>query len=328
MAKYKANKAMFAKAKNYETHKPADDIALSIQHLTKIFKIGFQKYKIAANDISFEVKKGQFHGFIGDNGAGKTATIRSILGFYPNIYGKIYIGKYDSTSSKSKTIVGYIPEVALFSTKLTVREYLYYCARMSKIPAKEIPSKIDTLLKKYEFDLPELDKSPSLMSSGQKKTVLLMQALLNDPEILIFDEPAANLDPSARIRFYAQIKQLHLEGKTILISSHILDELEKHIDSCTVLSHGRVIYSGWLKDIPRSATYNLKMKFADNDAMCDWLDKNKIPYELIEEHIYCRIDDESIKSKMLNHSTRTKNELILLEPNTESLGEIYFNKKD
>lgn len=326
--KWKENKELFRKAAEFETHVPADDVALSIQHLTKIFKIGTQRYKIALDDVSFEIKKGQFHGFIGGNGAGKTTTIRSLLGFYPSAYGKMFIGPYDSKDKRCKKLIGYIPEAALFPKKLTVREYLYSCAEMSNIPRAEIKPKIEELLKKYGFDIPELDKSASLMSSGQKKTVLLMQALLNDPEILIMDEPAANLDPNARVKLYKEIKALNNEGKTILISSHILDELERYIDSCTVLSKGKLVYSGWIKDIPKDVSYNTKFFFSDNEKISKEMTKLGIKNNNSEKYLFAQIDNENQKNEILKFAIKHKIDILSIEKNEAGLTDLYFRRNE
>lgn len=324
---YKQNKIMFKKAKTFKIHKPADDVALSIQHLTMIFKIGFQKYKLGVDDISFEIKKGQFHGFIGDNGAGKTTTIRSILGFYPSVFGKIYIDKYCSKDKNAKKMLGYIPETALFPKQLTVREYLQACAEMSGLTKEQSKQKIELLLEKYNFNVPELNKSPAQMSSGQKKTVLLMQALLNDPDILILDEPAANLDPTARIRFYEQISKLHKEGKTILISSHIIDELEQYIDSYTVLSQGKVLHSGLISDLKEEGFYNIKIQVDDTNKFETLLSKAKIEFEASLNGTNCRITNINDQKIILNLINKNNLNLLNYEVNKKDLKEKYFNKK-
>ena len=132
---------------------PSDDVAISIQHVTKIFKnvIG-TPFKVL-DDISFEVRKGDFHGFIGNNGAGKTTTIRLILNYYQNGYGKIFINGIDSKNKHAKDKIGYIPEISVFPKNLTIYEYLYYFAKLSKLSNIEAKNKIDQLLSKYGFNV-------------------------------------------------------------------------------------------------------------------------------------------------------------------------------
>lgn len=169
LEKIKQNKAIIEKAKNYKTHVPANDVAISVQHLTMIFKNGKGGLKVADDNLNFEVKKDAFHGFIGDNGAGKTTIIRSILGFYPSHYGMIYLNVIDSKSKKSKDIIGYIPEVAEFPKKLTVREYLTHFAEMSKLPKDKIKPRVEELMQHYGFDKPEFNKSAALCHQAKRK---------------------------------------------------------------------------------------------------------------------------------------------------------------
>ncbi|RMX34563.1 ABC transporter ATP-binding protein [Mycoplasmopsis fermentans] len=320
-------KATIKRAKNYEYQQPQEDVAISIQHLHKFFKLGHCDFKTALDDVCFDVKKGSFHGFIGDNGAGKTTTIRSILGFYPSKIGKIFINGIDSTNKKAKSFIGYIPEVSLFPRKVKVKEYLLAFAEMSNLKPEEAKEKVNFLLKKYHFDGPEFEKSAEQLSSGQKKTILLMQALLNDPEILIMDEPAANLDPSARVIFYEQIKELSLQGKTIFISSHILLELERYIDSFTVLAKGKVLDNGTIKEKLHNAKYNKKINTNDNNKIVEYLIKNRIDF--IEKHdwINAKLDEEQV-NKFLQYCLKNNIQIYNLADNKLSLNELYFNAEN
>ncbi|WP_406615431.1 ABC transporter ATP-binding protein [Mycoplasmopsis hyopharyngis] len=309
---------------NTNNIKPADDVAISIQNLSMIFKNTLGQYKIAVDDVSFEVKKGQFHGFIGDNGAGKTTTIRSILGFYPNHIGNIYLNGFNAESKKAKNTIGYIPEVAIFPRKLTVREYLIHFALMSNIKKNVAIKRVDELLKHYHFDSKEMNKSAVYMSSGQKKTVLLMQALLNDPDILIMDEPAANLDPTARLNFFEAIKELNEQGKTIFISSHILLELERYIDSYTVLQDGKLIDTGLTKDKIKIGKFNYIINTDNNELFIDIVKKLDINYEIKDGYIYCVLDYET-QQKLFQNCFTENIKFILFKENRMSLNEMYFN---
>lgn len=309
-------------AKN-NNHKPNDDIAISIQNLSMIFKNALGQYKTAIDNISFEVKKGQFHGFIGDNGAGKTTTIRSILGFYPNHIGNIYLNGFYADSKDAKNSIGYIPEIGIFPRKLTVREYLLHFARISKMKSREATKRVNELLKHYHFDSKEMNKSAAYMSSGQKKTVLLMQALLNNPDILIMDEPAANLDPSARLKFFEFIKELNEQGKTIFISSHILLELEKYIDSYTVLQSGKMIDTGLLKEKIKINKYNYLINTSNNEKTKNILDNYHIKYQDKKDYLLCMLNEKEQKI-IFDEILKQKIKIILFKENRMSLNEMYF----
>ncbi|SJZ41123.1 ABC transporter ATP-binding protein [Mycoplasmopsis verecunda] len=194
-------------------------------------------------NLNFEVKKGSFHAFIGENGAGKTTTIKSIIGSYHNYDGEIVINEINAKNPESKAKLGYVPENAIFPKELTTWNYLYSLALLSGINKSQAKEKINNLLDKFEIQNLANSK-PYTFSSGQKKKVLLIQALLNNPDLIILDEPAANLDPTARYQLFTLLKELHNEGKSIFISSHVLSEIDKYVDSYTLIHKGKIVDSG------------------------------------------------------------------------------------
>ncbi len=216
------------------------DKVLEVINLTKIFS----KTNRGIQDISISVNSGDFHAFIGENGAGKTTTIKSIIGAYPNYSGQILIYGKDIKDASAKSIIGYVPENAIFPKELSVYQYLYNFSILSNIPKKQADTKIKQFLKLFNIEDLINDK-PYNFSSGQKKKVLLIQALLHDPKLLILDEPAANLDPTARYELFSLLKNLNEnEGITILISSHVLSEIDKYVNSVTLIHNGHIVYSG------------------------------------------------------------------------------------
>ncbi|MHA0272771.1 ABC transporter ATP-binding protein [Mycoplasma sp. 48589B] len=214
---------------------------LQVNNLSKIYKD--KKETRGIFNISFNVKAGSFHAFIGENGAGKTTTIKSIIGSYDKYEGEILINNINARKPASKAKLGYVPEAAIFPKELTTWEYLYSVALLSGMNKNQATEKINELLERFEIS--NLAKSkPYSFSSGQKKKVLLIQALLNDPDLIILDEPAANLDPTARYQLFSLLEALHNEGKSIFISSHVLSEIDKYVDSYTLIHHGEIVSSG------------------------------------------------------------------------------------
>lgn len=206
-----------------------------------------KKYNKKSNNVidnlNFEIKSGEFHAFIGANGAGKTTTIKAIVGAYAKFDGKIIIDGFPNYTSIAKERIGYIAEKAVFPKNLNTLEYLATMAILSGISKKEAFKLAENKLK--ELNMKNLyKKNPNNFSSGQKKKVLLAQALINNPKILIMDEPAANLDPIARIELFDLLKQLQSKGVSIFISSHILAELDKYADHVTILDGGKIVYTG------------------------------------------------------------------------------------
>ncbi|CAF0798120.1 unnamed protein product [Didymodactylos carnosus] len=218
---------------------------LMIENLTKQYA---GRPVPAIDKISFTIRRGEFHAFIGANGAGKTTSIKSIVGAYARYEGSIKIFGHKNTSKEAKANLGYIPEKADFPTSMSLAVYLICMAKLSGKTRKESKVLVAGILKTLGMQK-VAKKSPNGFSSGQKKKVLLAQALLHNPKLLVMDEPAANLDPKARMDFFDSLKVLQKKGVSIMISSHILAELTKYADSVTIIDGGKVVLSGNLKEL-------------------------------------------------------------------------------
>ncbi|AME11104.1 ABC transporter, ATP-binding protein [Mycoplasma mycoides subsp. mycoides] len=213
---------------------------LKINHLTKIFT----DTNRGVNDINMSVKSGSFHAFIGENGAGKTTTIKTIIGAFSKYEGEVLINNINIKKAQAKSYIGYVPEVAIFPKELTTIQYLTYLGFLSMLDKKEVEYKINKFLKMFNISN-LINEKPYNFSSGQKKKILLIQALLHNPKLLILDEPAANLDPTARYELFSFLKKINQEENiSILISSHNLSEIDKYVDSLTLIHKGKILYSG------------------------------------------------------------------------------------
>lgn len=244
-----------------QTH--SKEVALEVQGYTKVYRGG----KKAVDNLSFSVKKGQFHGFIGENGAGKTTTIKAIIAAYKKYQGNIEIFGINSKKEESRKKIGYIPEYAKFPPAFTTIAYLIAMGQLSGMSKKDASTRANELIK--ELDIEDLAKrKPNDFSSGQKKKILLAQAIIHDPDIIIMDEPAANLDPSARIEFFSILKDMQKKGKAIFISSHILTELDKYVDSVTLLSKGKLVFSGTVEELRNtSKNKGYEMRSQNRDGL-------------------------------------------------------------
>lgn len=219
-----------------------------ILYVKNLYKKYPHKKKPTINNISFNVYPGQFHAFVGANGAGKTTTIKCLIGAYARWSGSILINGKKNTSIAAKKDLGYIPENARFPAKMNTFSYLVWMARLSGL--KHANAKIFAVRKLNELNMWKLRRrNPNTFSSGQKKKILLAQATINDPSILIMDEPAANLDPKARLDLYMTLNKLAQQGKAIFISSHVLAELDKYANAVTILDGGKIIFNGTIKEL-------------------------------------------------------------------------------
>ena len=255
-----------------------------ILFVDNLYKRYPHKKKPTINNISFNVYPGQFHAFIGANGAGKTTSIKSIIGAYARWSGTVLIDGKKNTSIEAKRFVGYIPENARFPQRMSCYSYLIWMAKLSGltgIEAKRFAKTRLTNLNMWNLR----GKSPNSFSSGQKKKVLLAQALINNPQVLVMDEPAANLDPKARLELFDTLGKLTKEGKAIFISSHVLAELDRYANAATILDGGKIVFTG--------TTKQLFQKYADRKLSVGVSNPNKLKAFLKEKKIDYKINDIS-----------------------------------
>ncbi len=199
---------------------------IKIENVSKSYK----KKKVV-NNLSFEIKEGELYALLGSNGAGKSTTIKMILGIVNKDEGDIEL------SEDAK--IGYSPETPYFPPFLSGIEVLKYYGSLQKIPAKELQSESENLLELVGL---ENDKTKIRhYSKGMLQRLALAQALLGNPEILILDEPCAGLDAMGRIEMIELIDKLKSKGKTILMNSHILSDIEKVCDRGIIIKNGNVI---------------------------------------------------------------------------------------
>lgn len=216
------------------------DFAINVQQLYRHF--GPLK---AVNGISFQIPHGSVCGFVGANGAGKTTTMRILASLdYPTL-GRAEICGYDVVSypEEVRRLIGWMPDHFGNYDHMTVVEYLDFYARALGYRGKERRLRVQEVV---DFtDLGSLaQRFSNKLSKGNTQRLGLARALLQDPQVLIMDEPAAGLDPKARVELKSLIRVLAQEGKTIFISSHILSELGEMCDSLLFINGGRIVHHG------------------------------------------------------------------------------------
>lgn len=202
---------------------------------------------IAVNNLSFSVKKGEIFGLLGLNGAGKTTTFRMILGLIDDYSGKITLdGKKIDYSITDK--IGFLTEERSLLTKLTVLEQIKYYGALKSIPDDKIEQKLDYWLERFE--IPEYkNKKIKELSKGNQQKVQFISAIINDPELLILDEPFSGLDPINVELFKKIILELKDKGTSIIFSSHRMEHVELFCEKLVVLVKGKSVIQGYLKDI-------------------------------------------------------------------------------
>lgn len=248
------------------------DVIIKVNNLTKDFGNSQGVF-----DLSFEIKKGEMVGFIGTNGSGKTTTIRSIIGFLKPTNGSSEVLGFDSWKDSYKFIkrIGYVPGEISFPDLRTGTEFLKTQAEYLKLKDLSYANKLIKIL--------QLDTSANLkrMSKGMKQKTALVAALMADPKLLILDEPTTGLDPLMRIKFMEVVKEEHLKGKTILMSSQSFEELETTCDKVIFIFNGKIISVADMHEIRNRSEREFKIEF-----------KNKVDYENFKALDYQIIRDQ------------------------------------
>ncbi len=230
----------------------------------------------AVDGISFEVPHGSVCGFVGANGAGKTTTMRIMATLdYPTM-GNIEICGINVVNfpAKVRSLIGWMPDHFGNYEHMTVLEYLDFYARALGYAGKERQMRVQEVMEFTDL-IPLADRLSNKLSKGMTQRLCLGRSLIHDPQILIMDEPAAGLDPKARVELKHLIRILAEEGKTIFISSHILSELGEMCDSLLFINNGRIVHHGDAESL-RHGTDNQGGYFFDvqvlgnPQAVSDW----------------------------------------------------------
>ncbi len=221
----------------------------------------------ALNDFTLDVPRGSIYGIIGPNGAGKSTAFSILATLLRPTAGTSRVCGADPTRSPAsvRRHMGYMPDVMGVYERLTVAEYIQFHAAAYRVPRSEWPELVDGLLELVDLDV----KKNSLvdrLSRGMKQRLSLARALVHDPELLILDEPASGLDPRARVEFRQLLVALRDMGKTILISSHILAELEQMCTDIAVIEAGNLLASGSPKSIIAQLGHGRRVKATFSDG--------------------------------------------------------------
>jgi ABC-2 type transport system ATP-binding protein len=204
----------------------------------------------AVDAVSFSIEKGSIFGFIGPNGAGKTTTMRIVATIDQASEGDATVGGYSVTDNPDQVrpLLGYLPDKYGAYEDATVAEVLDFFARAYGLKGAERRKRLDSIVEFTGLG-PLRDRLATSLSKGMQQRVAMGRALLNDPALLVLDEPADGLDPRARIELRELLRALAAQGKAILISSHILTELSEMCDACAIIERGRLLAAGPIADI-------------------------------------------------------------------------------
>lgn len=216
----------------------------------------------AVDDLSFQVEKGQIYGFLGPNGAGKSTTMNIITGYLAATEGTVKINGHDvlKEPEEAKKCIGYLPELPPLYMDMTVGEYLCFVAELKKVPSKDRVDQIEEIMEKTGVTEMK-DRLIKNLSKGYKQRVGLAQALIGYPEVIILDEPSVGLDPKQIIEMREFIRSLANEH-TVILSSHILSEVQAVCDHIMIIAHGKLVASDSPENLQKMMGVSSELKLS------------------------------------------------------------------
>jgi len=311
---------------------PGTETVLEVRDLHKTFKTGLgidlkqglgirRKVVSAVQGVSFEVQSGEVFGFLGPNGAGKTTTIKMCMGLIRATRGTVSLFGDDEPSLDARARIGYLPEHPYFYDYLTPVEILDFYGRLFGIPNKERRKRIDALLERVGLE-DARRRALRKFSKGMLQRVGIAQALINDPDLLVLDEPLSGLDPIGRKEIRDILVELRSRGKTIFFSSHILSDIETICDRVAIIHHGKVQDVGRVEDLvdPEEKYTEITFRGGDEQAISTGISSE---WEMDRIGDYRRLKLQGGVQKALRVLVQANAQIESVQQKGESLEELF-----
>ena len=303
------------------------EAAIKTENLTKIYTDLLGREKVLALDnLNLEVNQGEIFGLLGPNGSGKTTTIKLMLGLIFPTSGRVRIFGRSPQEPEARRRVGFLPESPYFYDYLTAREYLVHAAQLCELPQDQIEARAHELIEKVGLAQAS-DRPLRKFSKGMVQRLGLAQALINEPELIILDEPMSGLDPLGR----RQVRELVLEqraaGRTVLFSSHVLSDVEALCDRVVILDRGKAAGTGLLTDLLAGETPSVDLTIeGGGPALAAQLGALGCEVTEVGQMISARLSDRSRQGEVLAAVQACQARLLTLNPVRRSLEEIFLRR--
>ncbi|HHX30012.1 MAG TPA: ATP-binding cassette domain-containing protein [Clostridiaceae bacterium] len=274
-------------------------------------------------DVSFTVRSGQIFGFLGRNGAGKTTAIRILMDVFKSDQGKILLDGREF--SRTDHVIGYLPEERGMYSKTTVKDQLVYFAMLRGAKRQDALESVLYWTKRFEID-EYLERKLETLSKGNQQKVQITQAFLNEPSILILDEPFSGLDPLNAQLFQEALTDYISEDRIIIFSSHQMSYVETFCDDIAIIDRGEIILAGTLEDIKEKESrgyYHIGVTGGELDPLLADL---AIPFSKEDSHYLLELGKEEAVGRLLQAVMESRLKLQLFAPYRPSLHEIFISK--
>lgn len=302
-------------------------LAIEIKHLTKKYRSGFWlKEMVALSDLNLQVEAGSIFGFLGHNGAGKTTTIKLLIGVIHPTSGEAFIFGRSISQMAVKREIGFLPESPYFYDYLTGSEFLHFCGQLFGMTTKERAERIDALFELVGLKGAE-NEQMRRYSKGMLQRIGLAQALINDPKLVILDEPMSGLDPIGRKDVRDIILRLKEEGKTVFFSTHVLSDAEMICDEVGIIIQGRLRSKGRLEALlnPKVRSVEVCLRGVPREELESLKSFSNSVIQRGSDFLIV-LKEETHLPSVINWTTKRGGKIISVVPRKESLEDIFMEE--
>ena len=301
---------------------------LRINGLTKEYRVGFGRRTVMALDhLDLEVEEGEVFGFLGHNGAGKTTTIKLLMGLVYPTAGEAWILGRSICDVEVKQYIGFLPESPFFYEYLTAEEFLVFYGQLFGIEGLKLAKRIDELLELVSMT-DARHRPLGKFSKGMLQRIGIAQALINDPILVVLDEPMSGLDPIGRRDVRDIILRLKHEGKTIFFSSHILPDVEMVCDRIGILVKGRLKAVGTVPELVGSSSVTSVELVVEGLSEVGLAEVRSLASTLMRrgDQVLIKLDDEGMINGLLDLILKHKGRVVSLIPHKQSLEDLFLSE--
>ncbi len=297
-----------------------------VERVVKDFRPGFGlRRKRVLHGVTFQVDRGEIFGFVGPNGAGKTTTLKILMGLIRPTEGSASILGRDVAESEFRDQIGFLPENPYFYPFLSAREILDFYARLCGVDSRRRAARIDELLEVVNLSY-AADARLRTYSKGMLQRVGVAQALINDPEVVFFDEPMSGLDPIGRKEIRDVILSLRAAGKTVFMTTHILHDVEMICDRVAIIVKGAIRHQGCIEDYLLNSTVSTDIVLSrlSSETAVSLEENFSVEMRGLGERVELTVPEKRVRD-VLEAALTSGAQVVSVTPHRSSLEEVFLN---
>jgi len=300
---------------------------LEVRDVYKTYRIGFFRKKVeAVRGVSFKIERGEMLGFVGPNGAGKTTTMKMILQLIFPSSGSINLFGVPTGNAPARARLGYLPENPYIYSYLKPLEFLDLCGRLVGLDGRDRRKRSIELTGRLGLSH-ALDRPVGKFSKGMMQRLGFCQALLHDPELLILDEPFSGLDPIGRKDIRDTLLEQRAAGKTLLMTSHVLSDVERLCDHVAIVQRGQLVASGKLNDLLKPEVRRVEIELDNvSPTLRDKLKAEATSLRELHGHTFVVIEGDANVPSMLKLAFEEGAQVHAVIPHRETLEDLFVRK--